>query len=115
MAFKYAGVSTNEKGNTKVRFANDQMRIKVMAKGGHTNINLLELPNEMEKPEAVTWLKTSELMETPLFRTAIEEAGEKYNPTKTNRTRTVKATKKAKSADETLADLKARAAAVTTE
>lgn len=115
MAFKYAGVSTNEKGNTKVRFANDQMRIKVMAKGGHTNINLLELPSDMDKPEIVAWLKTTALMENDLFRSAIEEADEKYNSVKTKRTSTVKATKKVKSADETLADLKARAAAVTSE
>ena len=48
--FAVAGVSTLA-GKTKVRFANDTMRIKILAKNGHTDIELVDLPNEMTKGE----------------------------------------------------------------
>lgn len=48
--FAVAGVSTLE-GKTKVRFANDTMRIKILAKNGHTNVELVDLPREMTKAE----------------------------------------------------------------
>lgn len=48
--FAVAGVSTLD-GKTKIRFANDVMRIKILAKNGHTDVNLVELPNEMTKAE----------------------------------------------------------------
>lgn len=48
--FAVAGVSTLE-GKTKVRFANDTMRIKILAKNGHTDIDLIDLPREMTKAE----------------------------------------------------------------
>lgn len=48
--FAVAGVSTLG-GKTKVRFANDTMRIKILAKNGHTNVELVTLPHEMTKAE----------------------------------------------------------------
>jgi ribosome maturation protein Sdo1 len=48
--FAVAGVSTLN-GKTKIRFANDVMRIKILAKNGHTNVELVELPREMTKAE----------------------------------------------------------------
>jgi len=48
--FAVAGVSTLG-GKTKVRFANDTMRIKILAKNGHTDVNLVDLPREMTKAE----------------------------------------------------------------
>ena len=48
--FAVAGVSTLA-GKTKIRFANDVMRIKILAKNGHSDIELVELPNEMTKAE----------------------------------------------------------------
>lgn len=48
--FAVAGVSTL-KGKTKIRFANDTMRIKILAKNGHTDIELVDLPSEMTKGE----------------------------------------------------------------
>ena len=53
--FTFAGVSTLA-GEVKVRFANDQMRVKVLAKNGHTDINLIELPSAMTKEEAIAHL-----------------------------------------------------------
>ena len=48
--FAVAGVSTLA-GKTKIRFANDTMRIKILAKNGHTNVDLIELPHAMTKAE----------------------------------------------------------------
>ena len=48
--FAVAGVSTYE-GKTKVRFANDTMRVKILAKNGHTDVQLVDLPREMTKAE----------------------------------------------------------------
>jgi hypothetical protein len=55
--FAVAGVSTLE-GKTKIRFANDTMRIKILAKNGHKDVELVELPREMTKGEIVQHLKT---------------------------------------------------------
>lgn len=55
--FAVAGVST-QAGKTKVRFANDTMRIKILAKNGHTDVNLVELPHEMTKGEIAQHLKS---------------------------------------------------------
>jgi len=53
--FSHAGVSKLD-GNFKVRFANDAMRTKVLIKSGHTDIDLMELPNPMTKEDAVAFL-----------------------------------------------------------
>ena len=54
--FTVAGVSTLD-GQVKVRFATDIMRIKVLAKSGHEDINLVELDTPMTKLEAVQFIK----------------------------------------------------------
>ncbi len=48
--FAVAGVSTLN-GKTKIRFANDAMRVKILAKNGHTDVELIDLPSEMTKAE----------------------------------------------------------------
>jgi hypothetical protein len=48
--FAVAGVST-QAGKTKVRFANDAARVKILIKHGHTDIELVDLPHEMTKGE----------------------------------------------------------------
>jgi hypothetical protein len=53
--FAVAGVSTLN-GKTKIRFANDTMRIKILAKNGHTNVDLVSLPQEMTKAEIAAYL-----------------------------------------------------------
>jgi hypothetical protein len=50
--FTHAGVSTLG-GIVKARFANDAMRVKVLQKGGHTDIDMTELMRPMSKTEAV--------------------------------------------------------------
>ena len=77
MKFKVTGISTLN-GVTKVRFANDFVsRVKILNKGGHTDINLVEMPEALTKAECVTYLKT-----TPMygeFVDAINIADHKYN------------------------------------
>ena len=52
MSFTVAGVST-QNGITKVRFANDLVsRTKLLSKGGHSPLELIELPRPMTKVEA---------------------------------------------------------------
>jgi hypothetical protein len=87
--FKVAGVST-VKGNYKVRFANDLSRVKVLIKTGHTDIELVDLPSAMSKADAVTYLKTTSLMEKEVFQQAIETADAKYNAQPTVKITTAK-------------------------
>jgi hypothetical protein len=54
--FTVAGVST-QYGVTKVRFANDlASRVKLLSKGGHSPLELMELPRAMTKAEACQYL-----------------------------------------------------------
>lgn len=78
MLFKVSGFSTLN-GVTKVRFANDITRVKILAKHGHTNIELFELPHEMTKPEICAYLKTTEHYANPLFTQTVDLADAKYN------------------------------------
>lgn len=50
--FTHAGVSRLN-GVVKARFANDALRVKVLAKGGHTDIDLTEFLEPLSKTEAV--------------------------------------------------------------
>jgi hypothetical protein len=77
--FAVAGVSTLE-GKTKLRFANDTMRIKILAKNGHTNVELVELPVEMTKAEAVQHLKSIEFGKGDAAIQAAVAYAEKKNP-----------------------------------
>ena len=56
--YTVAGVSTLE-GKTKMRFANDVMRIKILAKNGHSNVELTELPHAMTKAEIVAHMRST--------------------------------------------------------
>jgi len=108
--FAVAGVSRCEKGNYRVRVANDfACRIKILVRGGHTDVELRELPEPMTKGEAALWLKSSELYAKPEFAAAIDEADAKYNEVVAVKApREVKAAKPTK----TLDSLVARARAV---
>jgi hypothetical protein len=111
--FAVAGVSRCEKGNYRVRVANDFAgRIKILVRGGHTDVELRELPEPMTKGEAALWLKASELYAKPEFAAAIDEADAKYNAVvAVKAARAPKAEKAARPA-KTLDSLVARARAV---
>ncbi len=53
--YKIAGVSRLN-GEFKVRFANDMTRVKVLAKNGHSDIDLIELKDPLTKEDAVAFL-----------------------------------------------------------
>ncbi len=76
--FKVGGVSRLN-GQVKVRFANDLTRVKNLAKSGHTDIELMELPMAMTKAEVVSFLKTTDLYKVGDFQAAIDAADAKYN------------------------------------
>ena len=91
--FKYAGVSKLN-GKIKARFANDQMRVKVLAKNGHSDIDIIELEYPMTKEDAVAFLlKINFDNGNKEVRAALEAAQEK-------RAEKPKAEKKAKAEDE---------------
>jgi len=55
--FSVAGVSGDEHGSIKVRFANDIVaRTKLFQKSNHNPLELLELPKPMTKAEACQYL-----------------------------------------------------------
>ena len=54
-SFTHAGVSKLD-GEFKVRFCNDALRTKVLAKNGHKDIDIIELKNPMPKEEIVAFL-----------------------------------------------------------
>jgi hypothetical protein len=53
--FSVAGISKLN-GSYKIRFANDIMRIKVLAKSGHEDIRLADLEGEFSKLQAAEML-----------------------------------------------------------
>lgn len=56
--FKVAGITTHGT-STKVRFTDDLVRrVKQFSKGGASRIDLIELPSEMSKIEALKFLQT---------------------------------------------------------
>jgi DNA-binding phage protein len=55
MFYSHAGVSRLN-GEFKVRFCNDALRVKVLAKNGHKDIDIVELKVPMTKEDAVAYL-----------------------------------------------------------
>ena len=70
--FNVVGVSKLN-GEYKVRFANDIMRIKVLAKHGHEDIRLAELDTAVTKYEAVKQIQTMEDFADASAQSAIAE------------------------------------------
>ncbi len=70
--FNVCGVSTLN-GETKVRFANDVMRIKVLAKNGHEDIQLVELPEAMSKADAAQFISQLDEFQSAEAQMAISE------------------------------------------
>jgi hypothetical protein len=50
--YKVAGIATDKRGNTRVRYANDlDNRVKVLSRDSFTNINLIDLDDYYDKFE----------------------------------------------------------------
>jgi hypothetical protein len=75
--FAVAGVSTHKDG-TKIRFANDAARVKILIKNGHTDIELKDLPREMTKGEIAQYLfETGFANGRPAVEAAIQDLAKK--------------------------------------
>jgi hypothetical protein len=77
--FTVVGTSTFE-GETKVRFANDIMRVKVLAKNGHEDITLIELDEAMDKLSAAQFIKSLDEFAGPNEQAAIDDYIERNTP-----------------------------------
>lgn len=76
--FTVAGVSTH-KGECKIRFATDTMRIKVLAKNEHKDIQLVELPSEMTKVDAAKFISGLDEFQGVAAQSAIADYLDKYD------------------------------------
>ena len=92
--FSHAGFSLH-KGSYKARFANDALRVKVLEKDGHTDIQMTALIQPSTKQEAVeALLKANFAGENALAKAALEAELDK----RSDAPKAVKATPKAKAA-----------------
>ena len=104
--FKVAGVSRRN-GSFKARFANDMTRVKVLAKTGSSDIDLIELKEPMTKEDIVAYLLSIDFDNgNTEIRAALEQELDKRTVTP-KATRTPKATK-AKKSTPSLDAIKAR-------
>jgi hypothetical protein len=112
--FKFAGVSKRA-GSFKARFANDQMRVKVLAKTGSSDIDLIELKEPMSKLDAVAFLlKINFDNGNALVREALEAYQSKHTETTKSTAAPkakVKAAPKAKKSTPSMDAIKAKVAA----
>ena len=121
--FSYAGVSRKD-GVMKARFANDLMRVKVLAKTGSSDIDLIELKEPLTKADAVAFLLSIDFDNgNAEVRAALEAEVEKRSEPKAgNRDAPKKEVKKPKKAPPaktkaaiTLESIKAKAVPVSTK
>jgi hypothetical protein len=77
--FTVAGISKLN-GEYKVRFANDMMRIKVLAKSGHEDIRLADLEGAYSKIEAAKIILGLEDFSDALAQSTITEYIEENTP-----------------------------------
>ena len=70
--FNVFGVS-KQNGEYKVRFANDIMRIKVLAKHGHEDIRLCELDTAVTKYEGIQKIQSMDEFQDAAAQSAIAE------------------------------------------
>jgi hypothetical protein len=111
--FTHAGVSTLN-GSCKVRFANDALRVKVLAKNGHKDIDIVQLKHPMTKAEAVEYMLSIDFDNgNATVRAALEAAQEKRSdkPTVAAAPKAVKAKAPAKKSTPSMDAIKAKAAA----
>ena len=90
--FTVVGTSTLD-GVTKVRFANDTLRTKVLQKHGHTDINLVELDTAMTKLNAVLAIQNGDEFASANCQAAIADYLDSHSP-KVKAVATPTATKK---------------------
>ena len=93
--FSHAGVSRLN-GEFKVRFCNDSLRVKVLAKNGHKDIDIVELRHPMSKADAVAFLVSIDFANgNKEVQAALEAAADKRGLTEKPATAAPKAKAKA--------------------
>ena len=92
--FTVAGVSTLN-GDCKIRFANDVMRVKNLAKSGHEDIRLVELPEAMLKTDGAKFIQALPEFEDAVAQEAIAEYLAKHDKQPKAKVEVKKAVKKA--------------------
>ena len=118
--FKVAGITTHN-GNTKVRFTDDMVRrIKQFTKGGASRIDLVELPSEMTKIEALNHMATLEMFASPgdqatIADTLVDKTKEANKGTVKVKMAQAVTSRAAKSAKPSIDAIKARAKKATKE
>jgi hypothetical protein len=99
-----------------VRFANDALRVKVLEKNGHTEVDLMQLPEPMTKEDAVAYLQKIEFWKAKdgtidtEVQAAIEDAQDRRTP-KAAKPKTEKPARAPKTAKPTMAGIEAKVAA----
>ena len=101
--FTVAGTAKNADGTVKARFANDLVaRIKILNKAGCTDINLVELPREMTKLEALQYLTEQGITEGDAGYAVANKLAEKSKIAKKGEVKVSAKGAKAKSAPATV-------------
>lgn len=104
--FKVSGITTHGT-STKVRFTDDlARRVKQFSKGGATRIDLMELPSEMTKLEALKFLAAHRDFQSPADQSLISDCIADREKDATKGQVKVKTSKKTKPS---LANIKSRA------
>ena len=108
--FKVACVTVHN-GNSKVRFTDDMVRrVKQFSKGGATRIDLIELPSEMTKVEALKYLQTHADFQSADDQALISDSlADREKATKAVKVKVTKANKPS------MASIKAKASAAKAE
>ena len=110
-SYSHAGVSSLN-GEFKVRFANDALRVKVLAKNGHKDIDIIELKNPMSKADAVAFLLSIDFDNgNKTVRAALEAAADKRIEKPVAKAAPKAKAKKTTVADTVMAQAKAKAKA----
>ena len=78
--FTHVGISKHPELGYKVRFATDMLRIKNLAKSGHSDIRLAELDTAVTKYEAVKQIQTMDEFADAAAQAAITEYLEEKAP-----------------------------------
>lgn len=91
--FKVAGITTHNTVS-KVRFTDDMVRrVKQFSKGGATRIDLVELPSEMSKVEALKYIQALDQFKSAEDQALIADSLADREKTVTKREVKVKVTK----------------------
>ncbi|NBS94450.1 hypothetical protein EBT11_09680 [bacterium] len=107
--FSVAGTSKHPTLGHKIRFANDELRVKNLSKSNHTDILLVSLPNEMTKVEAALFIRGLDEFQGVAEQAAIADFLDRNEGPAARSTKPAKA----KAAKPSIEDIRARAASKT--